>query len=170
MIIRLRIRNGRQLHQLATFTHRGPRTRHLHVASCHARLSGHLHIASTYTLLPTAMEGLSRETVQRKPNFCAKLKDIFKAISIFKWGASRAPSQPSRTATPVLSAQRDSSKMGRNAGVGKRLHLHCWQGLLSKNQYPAGSTTTTPIDNRGDTSKGSGVAAASECFHPKSFQ
>ena len=144
----------RELRQLVTFTHRGPtHVGHLHVASCHAWLSGHLY-ASTYTLLPTAimMEGPSKETVQRKPNFFAKLKDIYKGTNIFK---------------PSV------RKMRRNAGVGKRHRLHCRQGLLSGNQYPGGSkteNTTTPIDNGGDSSKGSGVAATSECFHPKSLQ
>ena len=126
----------------------------------------HLH-------LPTAMEGPPRETVQQKVKCCAKSKDIFKGIKIPKLSFRRAPSQPARTAMPVPSAQRESSKMGSNAGVGKPLCLHCWQGLLSGNQYPAGTkteNTTTPINNRGDLTKGSGVAATSECFRPKSLQ
>ena len=109
------------------------------------------------------------KTVQQKSNCCAKLKGRWKG----KPSVSGAPLQPSKTGTSVPSAQRESSKMGHNAGVGKRRRLHCWQGLLSGNQYPGGTkteNTTTPIDNGGDSSKGSGVAATSECFHPKSLQ
>ena len=127
----------RELRQLVTFTHRGPtHVGHLHVASCHAWLSGHLY-ASTYTLLPTAimMEGPSKETVQRKPNWRSKLKDEIKARF--------SPSQPSRTATPGLSAQGESSKTGGDAGVGKHLQrLDHRQGLMSETYIQRGRGPT----------------------------
>ena len=131
-------------------------------------VSKHLHIVSTYTLLHTTMEGLSRETVQRKPNFCAILKNTFKGIKIFKPSVSRAPSHFT-SATPRFSAPGQTLTTGGDAGGGKRLRLDCRQGLISGNQYPA-NPEITPIDNVGDPSKGSGVAAIRKCFHPKSLQ
>ena len=130
-------------------------------------LSKHLHIVSTYTLLPTTMEGLSREAVQRKPNFCTMLKNTFKRIKIFKPSVSRAPSQSFRGATPPFLAQGETSTAGAHgADGGRRLRLDCQQGLISGNQYPA-NPEITPIDNPGDPSS---VAAIRECFHPKNFQ
>ena len=61
------------------------------------------------------MQGPSKETVQPKRKFGDKPKDKFKGI---KQNLSQAPSpQPSRPATPGLSAQEESSKEGGDAGI-----------------------------------------------------
>ena len=77
----------RHVHSLVTISG------HLRLASCF-----YLHVASTYTLLhlhlkallPTTMQGPSKETVRGKRKFRDKLKDGVKGI--FKLSLSRAPS------------------------------------------------------------------------------
>ena len=79
------------------------------------------------------MQGPSKETVQRKRNFGDKLKDRFKGI---KLDFSQTPSpQPSRPATPGLSASGESSKKGGDAGIGKRLRLEYQQALMSETNF-----------------------------------
>ena len=91
-------------------------------------ISRRLHVASTYTLLPTNMQGTSK---QRKP-ICRKLKDVF---NNFKASFSR---------TPGPLAQGESSQTGDEADVCKRLCLDCQQGLMSE--------TNTQLD-RGPTQR-----------------
>ena len=99
-------------------------------------ISGHcFHSTSTDTLLPITMQGSSKETVQRKPNWRSKLKDEIKARF--------SPSQPSRTATPGLPAQGESSKTGGDADVGKHLQrLDRRQGLMSETYIQQGRGPT----------------------------
>ena len=79
-------------------------------------ISRRLHVVSTYTLLPTNMEGPSK---QQKPIF-RKLKDGLKNF------------KASRSRTPGLPAQGESSQTGDEPDVCKRLRLDSQQGLMSE--------------------------------------
>ena len=79
-------------------------------------ISRRLHVACTYTLLPTNMEGPSK---QRKSIF-RKLKDRCKNL------------KASRSRTPGLSAPGELSQTGDEADVCKRLRLDCQRGLMSE--------------------------------------